>query len=822
MLPHRSFKTYCMNKQKCFLILLASFMALPGYLLSQTKDVSGIITDAASKQPLQKAIVQLLRASDSIVVKAALSDSAGRFSLAAPGDATYLVKCSHVNYANYLSAPIRLTSEQAPPLQIGLTVASTELSGVTVTSRRSAISFQGDKMVVNPANMAGTTTSHALDLLKSMPGITVENEERITLNGSSDVTVLIDDRKRTMTLDQAVRLLKTIPATNIKQVEISIGKSARQDASGNAGVINIVTKKPLGNGYNLQLSNQFVINDYVGNAHNLYLNYKHNAFSIYASAGYTKSYSYTRSNSHSIYQLAGSKSQVLDNGRTKSVTSAPYFDLGIDYEIDKKQVIGVTGSIYTGKTSYGSALTTSIDNPKQYTVTNINDQQTPESLNSIDLLYSIKLDNKGSKLRTDAGYLWGDSRPQPYFTNLYADKNGQGIATATHIKAYLPMRGHQYIFQADLDQYFKDKSLLQAGAKYTRGLVDNTARYDTIRGNSLINDPRRNDDLGYEEGIAALYLSYRRNLSRKWSFVAGIRYENTYMKNTSRIADSTFSRNVDGFFPSASLTYNGKKIKTTLNYNRSITRPYYGYLNPYTTYIDEFTLQEGNSLLKPGYTNSVSLTNVYNSFLYVTVGYSRATDLLFLMKRQIPDTTLTIIKPENALNYNSAFASISGYYQFFKRKWEGQLRLYGFIFRNKVDPKFTTSALDSRTLGRFTVSTSQTIKIAKDLTLENALYYYGRNRSNQVEMGSRYQLDLGVNKKFLGGALTASAYASDILNSMDQERFRYYDGYQSTSHVYYSIRQLRLSLIFNLGKLDKDFQKSTSTKKEASRFKEGQ
>lgn len=810
-----------MNTYKLLLAVMLLFV-VPAYLFAQDKNITGTITDAAGRQPLHKAIVELLRAGDSAVVKAALTDSAGRFSIPAPGNDTYLLKSSHVNYESHVSAPFAYAGDPVEPLNIALAVSSKELGGVLVKSRRPVISFQGDMMVVNPANLAGTSTSTALDLLKSMPGVTVENEERITLNGSSDVTVLIDDRKRTMTLDQAARLLKTIPATNIKQVEISLGKSARHDASGNAGVINIVTKKPLGNGYNFQLSNQTVINDYVGHSHNLYLNYKLNAFSIYASAGYSRSNSYSRSESQSSYQLENRKSLVTDNGRNRSITSSPYLDLGIDYQLNKNQVIGVTGSLYSGKTNYRSVLNTTVENAGRYTVININDQQTPETLNSFDILYSAKLDKLNSKLRIDAGYLSGYAKPKPYFTNIYDDETGQGYESVNHIVGYLPMTGHQYIFQADLDKYFKDKSLLQAGIKATRGFVDNRARYDTLKSGSLVNDPRRNDDLGYEEGITAAYVSYRRTLSKTLSAVVGLRYENTYMKNTSRIADSVYSRSIHDFFPSAAITYNGKKVKTTLNYNRSISRPYYGYLNPYTTYIDEFTLQEGNSLLRPGYTNSISLTNVYNNFLYVSVGYSRASDMLFLLKRQLPDTALTIIKPENALNYNSAYASVSGYYSFFKNVWEGQLRLYGFLYKNKIDPKFTTSSLDQRTLGRITVSTSQTIRIKKDLTFENAFYYYTKNRANQVEFGSRWQADIGLNKKFMSGAITASAYVSDLFNTMNQDRFRYYDGYQSISHIYYSTRQFRLSLIFSLGKLDKDFQKNTSTRKEASRFKESQ
>lgn len=812
-----------MNKMKQIIPLLAILLSccIYGQAQQHAGSITGKVSDTESGKPLPRAVVELLRAGDSIVVKAVITDSAGKFVFINADKNTYLLRSGHASYSHYLSAPFLYDGGQTV-MNIGLAIASKTLSGVTVSSRKPVISFLGDKMIINPANLAGASGSNALELMKNMPGITVENEERITLNGSSDVTVLIDDRKRTMTLDQAVRLLKTIPASNVKQVEISVGKSARHDAAGNAGVINIVTKKPLGNGYNLQLTNRVVINDYVGQSHNLYFNYKYNALSFFASAGYDRSNSYSDYHSRSVYRLNTGTSTVSDKGQTLSITRAPYADLGLDYELNKDHVIGITGSLYSGKTGYNNTLQTVFDGPSPRSITNINNQHTPEALNSADLLYTGKLDTLGSKLKVDIGYLSGYARTRPSFTNLYTDENGLPYQPDVTIAAYLPLSGHQYIFQADLEKNFRNRSQLQAGLKHTKGYIDNNVWYDTLKGSIHYRDHRRSDDLSYEEGITAAYLSYRYILSQQLSIVAGVRYENTYMKNISWTIDSSYARSFHDFFPSASITYNGKKIKSTLNFNKSISRPYYGYLNPYTTYVDEFTVQQGNSLLRPGYTYSVSLSNVYDNFLYFSAGYSRASDMLFLLKRQSTDTMLTVIRPENALNYHSVYASLSGFYSLFDEAWEGQLRLYGFVYRNLPDPVFLTSSLDKRTLGRFVLSTSQTVRIRKDLFAEGSFYYYNRNRSNQAEFGSRYQADLGLRKKFFSGALTASVYASDIFNSMGQERLRYYDGYESQSYIRYSTRQLRLSLVFSLGKLNKDFQKNTSAKKEVSRFKESQ
>ncbi len=802
---------------------IAVMIFLQALVFGQEKNESmaGKITDVEGK-PVFGVVVELRRAVDSGIVKTVISDQTGVFAMQNIKPGKYLLTTSHVNFQRYQSEAFNFPSSDQSSFSIQLAVKSAELSKVVVQSRKPVITLLGDKMIVNPGNMAGTNTSNALDLMKNMPGITVENQDKLTLNGSSDVTILIDDRKRTMSLDQAIRLLKTIPATNVKQVEISIGKSARNDASGNGGVINIVTKKQLGNGYNLQWTSQAIINNYIGHSHNLYLNYKYNRWSLFTSVGYERNYNYTNSGSLSTYGLGNQKLQVEDAGQTLSKSGSPYLDLGLDYELNRNNVIGVTGSLYKSRNYYNSYLKTDIDPVAEKSITNFNRQYTPETLNSFDILYTGKLDTLGSKLKVDLGYLSGYAKTQPFYTNLYRDKTGQPIQDEVNIQAYLPLNGSQYIAQVDVEKNLPRARQWQAGFKHTRGVVNNTANYDTVRNNLLIPDLRRQEDLRYKEGITAAYVSYRQTFRKKFTLIAGLRFENTDMTNISNISDSSNHRTFNDFFPSLSFSINGRRIKSTINFNRSISRPYYGYLNPYVTYIDEFTLQEGNASLKPGYTYSVNLTNVYNNFLYLSVGYSRAQEMLFLLKRQVPDTTLTLIRPENALSYHAMFISLSASYSLYKEAWEGQMRVYGFLYRNQLKPEFKTSSLDERTLGRMVISTTNTVRLLKDLFLESAFYYYNRNRSNQSEFGSRWQADLGLSRKFLSGGVTASIYAADIFNTMGQDRLRYYDGYTSSSYIRYSTRLLRVSLIVNMGKLNSNFQKNTSTKKESTRFKESQ
>ncbi len=787
----------------------------------QNASVNGTVKDTDTKLALYKSAVELMRSNDSLVVKAVITNADGSFLIDQVKPGNYYLRVTFSGYRYVYSSSLQLQAGNTVSVHLEMQSQVKGLGEVVVKSRRPAISFQGDKMVVDPQQMAGASSSNALQLLKNMPGVSVENEQTISLNGQQDITVLIDDRKRTLTLEQAVRLLKTIPASNVKQVEISFVKSARHDASGSGGVINIVTKKPLGNGYNLQFTSQFTFDRYTSSLNNIYYNHRINKFTLFTSAGFERNYAYTDYTTRSAYQLGGgAKAGTNDIGTTKNISSTPYLEIGTDYAINRQHTIGVSASIYGGRTLGDNSLLSAIEqgNNKTY-IDNKTIQRGRENLSSVDLLYTGKLDSLGSKLRVDIGYLSGFSAPRPWFLNVFKDETGVDFQPSAEVLANLPLKGYQYIWQADYDKVFNKKNSIQFGIKHTSGQISNNVRYDTIKGSTLVEDIKRTDNLKYQERITAAYLTYKHTLSKKFNFMLGLRYEHTYMKNISLTLDSTNLRTFNDFFPSASFSYNGKGLKSTLSFSRSISRPFYGYLNPYVTYQDEFNYQIGNSNLAPGYSYNINLNNSINNFLFISMGYSRSRDMVFLLKRQIPGTLLTEIKPENALNYSSAYLSLSSNFSLFKGAWEGQARVYGFAFKTDIKPQFFTSNLDTRTLGRYTAATSHTVRLVPNLFAEGGITYYSRNRTNQAELSQRWQADFGLRKKIKSDFLTVSAMATDIFNTMRQDRFRYYDGFESLNTVQFNTQRFRVALLVNLGKLDDDFSKTTSTSKESSRYK---
>jgi ferric enterobactin receptor len=807
-----------MSKSFFILIPLISFSVSPCFAQQTTISISGNVRDTLRNEPLYRAVVELIYAKDSLMFKSALTDSLGKFHFDNVPNNQFLLRVSFLNYYTKISG-IYFIDKLNGNADVQLKVKSAILNEVIVKSRLPVISFDGDKMIIDPQKISGVASISTLDLMKNMPGVIIENENKLTLNGNSDVIILIDDRKRTMTLDQALRLLKTIPASNIKQVEIITVKSARFDASGSGGIINIVTKKPIANGYNLQITNQLILDRYLSISENVYFNQRSNSITVYASAGFERSNSYSSRYSSSIYNTGFSTITANDIGDNRSSSNAPYFDIGIDFEIRPKKIISFAGSIYGEKSNSESQLLSFIEQPSKLAIKNLNTQASRERLGSFDANYSVKYDSLGSKLKLSIGYLSGFSKPNPNFSIYYLDEGGQNLKPPSNIIASLPLNGFQFIYQGDFDKIFDKKNTLSLGFKYTNGSILNDIRYDSIINSNIIEDVKRSDNLRYDERVAAGYITYKYKASKKINFLFGLRFESTQMKNVSYKLDSSNIRTFNNFFPSLSLSYNGTKIKSTLSFNRSISRPYYGFLNPYITYIDEFTYQVGNANLSPGYTYTINLNNSISNFIYVSSGISLAKDMVFLYKRLQNGSLQTIITPENALSYSSAYISASIPFSFYKEAWEGQFRLYGFAYKTQMNPDFFTSDLDLRLLGRYVISSSHTIRLYKSLYGETAISFYSKSLNNQSEIAKRWQMDIGFQKKIRKDAVTISLYFTDLFYTMTQTSKRYYDGYESFGYFGYNTQRARFSIILNMGKLQEDFSKSTSTKKEAERFK---
>lgn len=810
------------NKKYLPFLLACCFILLAGRGIAQNPvgKISGFTIDANTNKKINGVSISLFQYKDSVLVRTITSDSAGRFEFLNLPLNRYVIKGTSKEMSGVGQTVSIDASSADVAMDIRLFPNSKMLDAVTVTSTKPLIAFDGDKLVFNVENTVGVDVNTVFDMLRQVPGVLIDNaEESINLNGQSDITILIDDRKRTLTLAQTIQLLKSIPANNLKQIEVLNNKTAKYDAAGSGGVINIVTKKRLGDGYNLQLTNSATVDRYLSTNSNFYFNYRKGAFSIYTSLGYVRSNSYSETATNSVYSIGSASQSLSSDINSRSLSRSPYGDLSVDYSINRNHVIGVTASsLYNDEDALFNKFTQSFKSASSSKVSNTRVGDYPENLNSFDFIYNGKLDTLGSKIKADIGYIQGFSDKGYRYHNEFT-AGSSTVPVLEDIIARLPLNGHQYIYQFDIEKVFRPGRRLSAGFKHTAATINNDVRYDTVMADGLHNDKNRTQDLRYHELLTGSYVSYSHKFSKTLSASVGVRYEKTRMRNFYLDQDESFTREFNDFFPSASFSINRENVKYSVNFNRSISRPYYGYLNSYTTYLDPFTLQQGNSALKPGYVYNLSATSLYKKFIQLSVGYSYGNGMVVLYRKQSPDTALTIIKPENALNYASFFANSTIFYSFLDKRLEGQLKLYAYLYKNRPSSFFYRPE-DLRTTGRYTISINQSYKLSKRNSLEMSCLYHGKNSGNQFVTKSMFQADFGLRSKLIGDKLTASLQVTDVFKTMKQNSYIFYEGVDTYSIREYNSSRIKIALVFSLGRLNENFQKTTSSESESKRFKE--
>lgn len=690
------------------------------------------------------------------------------------------------------------------------------LEGVDVRGKKPVISFEGEKMIVNVERLEGTASLNMFEILRLVPGVVILNDQTIRLNGMGDITVLLNGRKQTMTADQAVRLLKSMPASNISEIEVYNGKSVRFDAAGSGGTLNIVTKANVADRYNIAFTNTLYIDREAATAHNIFANLKQGRVQSSFSASLSNRLRVSESATASRY--AGAEPvAVSDTYYNHSRTSAPSLYGSVEVALSEKETVGIVASSYFDNNRRQAEKSSRVVSAAPHSILLKQEGMVRENLTSADLIYSRKIDTFKSKLTIDAGLITGYSRDNPEFTNRYFDAGGEEWRPPVRMRARIPMEGYQLLGKADLEKYFANKNAFIAGVKMTSTQITHYVRYDTLMQHLEKQDLLRTDSLAYREQIAAAYASYRHRFG-KFSVQAGLRMEMTVMKTESLTGDSIFSRTYFNVFPNVSIAWNDKKIRQSFSFSTSINRPVYQQMNPYVQYLDDFRYQVGNAALRPGYSFNFNGNTAWDNTVYFSAGYTFGKNAVTPVARLEPDSLLTVIRPYNAMNYHVGYANLSGSYQFF-RIWEGNLNLSGNLVKYAVLPEYKTSLRDDEPVASMNLSNSNSLQLTKTLMLEESFTFYSGRRYYQNSIRPRWQLNAGLRYKSADGKLSVSAGVSDIFRTMRSEGQTFYNDYTADYESWYNSRRLNVSVTINLGKLKKDFSKTGASGKESERFK---
>ncbi len=779
--------------KKIITIITLSLFSIGLFAQGKIGKVSGTITDAAQK-PLEAATVQLLRAENKALVKAAVTNKQGVFEIEKIAAGKYLLSVSAVAFISKNTEPFELNVEkntvQMPAIQ--LAASSKELSGVTVTGRKPLIEQKIDRTVINVDAAPTNAGSTAMEVLEKSPGISVDNDGNISLKGKQGVIVMLDGKPTYLSAADLANVLKNMPASALDQIEIMTNPPAKYDASGNSGIINIKTKKNRNDGLNGSITAGGTIGLYKRNdsylaplkqTTSVNLNYRKGKLNLFGNYNFNYREGkadllidrkfFNKDGSLNSYSNSATEMNMRNNNHTLKI--------GIDYYADKKNVFGVVlnGFGFFGKPAPFSTQTIYLPDG---TVQSILKSYTTNKLTfwnySGNFNYKHTFDTLGTELTADLDYIgYSNGSKSLLVTDVYDGTTGGKTGNLT-LKGNIPSIINIYSAKADFTHPLKKDMRFDAGFKVSYVKSNNEVEYERDNGNGWVPDDRSNHFI-YEENINAAYVSINKKW-KKWSTQAGLRLENTTSKGKQVLNDSSFTRKYTSLFPTFYLNYEVNKNNTlTLSYGRRIERPNYQDLNPFLWFLDSLTFRQGNPYLLPQYSNNLELRHSYKGGLTTSISYAITDAVISQILKQNTEKRITFLTTDNVARFRNMGFSVNA--PFKPAKW-WSVNAFANVFNNKYTGFYYNSYTGNNdplniSYTSFMVNVSNTFTFKKGWTAEISGFYRGKGVEQLSISDPMYFMSLGGQKTVLKGKGTVR------LNIRDPFHWQVYSGKTNYSDI---------------------------------------
>lgn len=739
-------------------MLVFSMIMLPYCLLAQTRvSISGAVQDK-NKKPIAAATVNLLKAADSFLVKVAVTLDNGSFAFDNLVPGTYRVAITAIGFAPYASDTIVVIAgnetQRLPLIELSAADAG-QLNAVTVTARKPFVERKIDRTVINVDALISNAGTNALEVLDKSPGILVDQDGNVSMNGKSGVVIFIDDKPTYLSGADLASYLRSLPSGTLESIEIMTNPPAKYDAAGNAGVINIKTKKLKQKGFNGNIAPGYMQGAYPKSFNSLNFNFRNNAFNYYANIGYNYSENFS--------DLLIQRRYVNDDGSPHSVFSqnswikrkdrSGSLRLGVDYTMDKNNSIGL---MLNGTTRKG--LSTVDNNSYLYNgvnqldslITADNIDERTFSRGSMGLNYRHKYKQTGRELGIDLDYIYNESNADQLYKNAsyLADNTLKGKDDLTgKIPSYINI----YSFKADYTHPLTNGFKAEAGIKGSLIETNNIAAYYVTVENVTNPDYDKTNHFTYRENINAAYLNFSREWKR-FSMQAGLRVENTIMRGhqlgNEVKPDSSFKRDYINLFPTFYLSYkldSAAKNQFILSYGKRIQRPNFGNLNPFISPLDKFTFYVGNPFLQPTIAHTFELSHVYNNKITTNLGYSyydgEINETIELQGHQYYS------RPANV--GRSQYLSLSVNATIEPAPWV-TINWFGLAQYASFKANLYTTKLDTASVNYITNFNSQ-FRLGNGWTAELLGLYRADFLTTQFVLGDFWTLGGGIQKKILKG-----------------------------------------------------------------------
>lgn len=775
------------------MMLLLSFTALSFSSAAQTVTTVNIHVTEKNNSPVPFANVKMISVADSSKILQKLTDSLGNCSFRVTSGAQFKVILAAVSYK---------------PQQKGITAKGTvmnvvltaepdakKMDEVVVTSTRPLMRQEDDKTIVEPEALAAASTN-AYEILEKTPGVFLDQDGNVYLSSTTPSAIYINGREMKMSTADIATMLKNLPPNAIARIEIIRSPSAKYDASGTGGIINIILKKGVKPGLTGSVNVSAQQGVYGNQTVGFTLNNNNGKQSTYINVNAGRRSSYESIISE---RVLAADTALLQDAFTRYTSPFYYLGYGYSNAVTKKFDLD-----FSGNTSYSR-----IDNNtwNHNTITYQNGLIASDNMNQVGntgnsfytgnaLDTKLKLDTIGSEWTSNLFYSYSRNLNDQLYSNnvrfpvsMFFGGNGTNIGTRNY-----------GVLRSDLKLKWKHRFTFESGIRLSSTSFNSGADYYTEKGGVTAADPQRNNQFRYTENINAAYVQGAKTMGKNFVLKFGVRAENTNMNGDQQVPkDTSFSIHRTDFFPYVYLSKKvmsiaGYELRAYLVYRRTLSRPSYDYLNPFRRYIDQYLFEAGNPSLRPQFTNNYEANISVDERPLLAIGYNETKDIF-----------TNVIYPADSGRLVRTYDNLGRNKELYLRGL-GAIppgKKYFFVLGAQYNHNFYEGLYNNAPLsykrGTWTLFTYHQLKLDKrsQFTMNGFVRFKGLQQF--YELGNFGSLTASINRQFLQQKLVVTLSVNDIFYtnkntfSIDQANIK------AVGTRYADTRRVGINIRYNFG-----------------------
>ncbi|MEO5788401.1 MAG: TonB-dependent receptor domain-containing protein [Gelidibacter sp.] len=802
-------------------------------ILSAQEEVSitGTVMDKDVNQPLEYATIAFFSKKENRIVTGGITDTQGKFDIKVPRG-TYDISVEYISYGT-IKIPNKTLLKNTDLGVLTIAIDAQALGEVSIIAERTTVEIKLDKKIYNVGSDLTVRGGTVSDVLDNIPSVSVDVEGNVSLRGNDNVTILINGKPSGLVGLNSTDALRQLPAESIERVEVITSPSARYDAQGTGGILNIILKRSKLQGLNGAITANAGHPTSAGLSGNI--NYRTGDFNFFNTTSYSYSDSPGKSSTDTHYfnirrdengNIIEDKPDtfLFEKRNSNRVSNNFTTNLGVEWYINNSTSL-TTSLVYRNSDRDNNSTNISREYDINNNLTSLSSRFDPEDQNSKTIQYAVNLNkqfdnNSQHKLTFDFQYETSDEDNRSFITQ-----------DGTEVERVFTLQNQDKILlQSDYVRPIGDNSQFEFGYRGNFNQLDTDYSLLFFENGNFEVDPNVSNNLLYKDYVNAVYTQFGSKINKKFSYLMGLRMESARITIDQKTTNDVQKKDYAGLFPTVNLGYELNENQSfQLGYNRRIRRPYSRFINPFPSRTSPTSLFVGNPDIDPSYSNKVDLgylTKINKFTLNSSIYYERATDVFSFISETtgdyyIRDINFTINENDpNFENLTSQYESVNPVIRRTPINLATNDR-FGFEFTLTYRPSRdwnmngNFNLFQSKTAGVYNKvdygaeNLSWFVRFNNKYTLpgkidwQTRIFYMGPSEDAQNKTKGMFSTDLAFSKDVFKDQGSIAFNVSDVFNTRKRSMDSFTSAYTSSSEFQWRQRSFNLSFTYRFNQQKK-------------------